>query len=54
VANARTNAEALASASGRKLGAIRSISSTQPPMMGCCPTSTGWTVQVTVTFDYAE
>jgi len=54
VANARTNAEALASASGRRLGAIRSISSTQPPMMGCCPTSSGWTVQVTVTFDYAE
>ena len=54
VANARTNAEALASASGRKLGAIRSVSSTQPPMMGCCPPSTGWTVQVTVTFDYAQ
>ena len=54
VANARINAEALASASGRKLGAIRSISSTQPPMMGCCPPSTGWTVQVTVTFDYGQ
>ena len=54
IANARTNAEALASASGRKLGAIRSISSTQPPMMGCCPPNTGWTVQVTVTFDYAQ
>jgi uncharacterized protein YggE len=54
VANARINAEALASASGRKLGAIRSISSTQPPMMGCCPPSSGWTVQVTVTFDYAQ
>ena len=54
VTNARINAEALASASGRKLGAIRSISSTQPPMMGCCPPSSGWTVQVTVTFDYAQ
>lgn len=53
VANARTNAEALASASGKKLGAIRSISSSQPPMMGCCPPNAGWTVQVTVTFDFA-
>jgi uncharacterized protein YggE len=53
VANARTNADALASASGKKLGAIRSISSTQPPMTGCCPPNAGWTVQVTVTFDYA-
>ena len=53
VANARTNAEALASASGKKLGAVRSISSTQPPMMGCCPPNAGWTVQVNVTFDYA-
>lgn len=53
IANARTNAEAMASASGRKLGAIRSMSSTQPPMMGCCPPNNGWTVQVTVTFDYA-
>jgi len=53
VANARTNAEALAAATGRKLGAARSISS-QLPMMGCCPPSAaGWTVQVTVTFDYA-
>jgi uncharacterized protein YggE len=53
VANARTNAEALASASGKKLGGIRSISSSQPPMMGCCPPNSGWTVQVTVTFDFA-
>lgn len=53
VANARTNAEALASASGKKLGAIRSISLAQPPMTGCCPPNAGWTVQVTVTFDYA-
>lgn len=53
VANARTNAEALATASGRKLGAIRSMSSSQPPMMGCCPPNAGWTVQVTVTFDFA-
>jgi uncharacterized protein YggE len=53
VTNARTNAEALAGASGKKLGAIRSISS-QLPMMGCCPpNAAGWTVQVTVTFDYA-
>jgi uncharacterized protein YggE len=53
VANARTNAEALAGASGKKLGGIRAISSTQPPMMGCCPPNAGWTVQVTVTFDVA-
>src|SRR5207249_7692860 len=53
VANARTNAEALAAASGRKVGAIRSISSSQLPMMGCCPPNSGWTVQVTVTFDFA-
>ena len=53
VANARTNAEALAAASGKKVGAIRSISSSQLPMMGCCPPNTGWTVQVTVTFDFA-
>ena len=53
VANARKNAEALAAASGKKLGAIRSISSTQPPMMGCCPPSAAWMVQVTVTFDIA-
>ena len=54
VANARSNAEALASASGKKLGGIRSISSSQPPMMGCCPPNSGWTVQVTVTFDFAS
>lgn len=53
VANARTNAEAIAAASGKKLGAIRSISSSQPPMMSCCPPTAGWTVQVTVTFDFA-
>ena len=54
IANARVNAEALAAASGKKLGAIRSVSSSQPPMMGCCPPNTGWTVQVTVTFDIAQ
>jgi len=53
VANARTNAEALAAASGRRVGAIRSIASSQLPMMGCCPPNSGWTVQVTVTFDFA-
>jgi uncharacterized protein YggE len=53
VANARTNAEALAAASGKKVGAIRSISSSQLPMMGCCTPNNGWTVQVTVTFDFA-
>ncbi|HEY3125505.1 MAG TPA: SIMPL domain-containing protein, partial [Candidatus Limnocylindria bacterium] len=53
VANARTNAEALAAASGKKVGAIRSISSSQLPMMGCCLPNTGWTVQVTVTFEFA-
>jgi uncharacterized protein YggE len=54
IANARVNAEALAAASGKKLGAIRSVSTSQPPMMGCCPPNTGWTVQVTVTFDIAQ
>ena len=53
VANARTNAEALAAATGRKVGSIRSISSSQLPMMGCCPPNSGWTVQVTVTFEFA-
>ncbi len=53
IANARTNAEAIAAASGKKLGGIRSISS-QLPMMGCCPPNSGWTVQVTVTFDLAS
>ena len=54
IANARVSAEALAAASGKKLGAIRSVSSSQPPMTGCCPPNTGWTVQVTVTFDIAQ
>ncbi len=52
LANARTNAEALAAASGRKLGAIRSISS-QLPVTGCCPPNAGWMLQITVTFEYA-
>ena len=52
LANARTNAEALAAASGRKLGALRSISS-QMPGMGCCPPNSGWMVQLTVTFEWA-
>ena len=52
LANARTNAEALAAASGRKLGAIRSISS-QMPGMGCCPPNSGWMVQLTVTFEWS-
>src|SRR3977135_1730404 len=51
LANARTNAEALAAASGRKLGAIRSILSPVPGM-GCCPPNSGWTVQLTVTFEW--
>jgi len=51
LANARTNAEALAAASGRKLGAVRSISS-QSPSMGCCPPNSGWMVQLTVTFEW--
>ena len=50
IANARANAEALAAAGGKKLGEIRSISA-QAPMLGCCPPVSGWTVQVTVTFD---
>ena len=53
LANARSTADALAAASGKKLGGIRSISS-QTPMMGCCPPNSGWTVQVTVTFDIAS
>lgn len=52
VANARTNAEALTAASGKKLGAIRSIAS-QLPNAACCPPNTGWMMQVTVTFDVA-
>jgi len=53
VVNARATAAALAAASGKKLGGFRSITS-QAPMMGCCPPNTGWTVQVTVTFDLAS
>jgi uncharacterized protein YggE len=53
IANARTSAEAIAAASGKKLGAIRSISS-QLPMMGCCPPNSGWMVQITVTFELAQ
>src|SRR5437867_2934458 len=53
LANARTNAEALAAASGRKVGPIRSISSSQLPMMRCRPPNSGWTGQVTVTLDFA-
>lgn len=53
IANARGTAEALAAASGKKLGGIRSVSS-QPPMVGCCPPGTGWMVQVTVIFDIAS
>jgi uncharacterized protein YggE len=53
IANARANAEALAAVGGKKLGEIRSISA-QAPMFGCCPPSSGWTVQVTVTFDLAQ
>ncbi len=52
LANARMNAEALAAASGRKLGAMRSISS-QLPVNGCCPPNSGWMLQLTVTFEYA-
>jgi uncharacterized protein YggE len=52
LANARTNAEAVATASGKKLGAIRSISSQQPGM-GCCPPNSGWMVQLTVTFEWS-
>ena len=50
IANARANAEALAAAGGKKLGEIRSIAA-QAPMLGCCPPVSGWSVQVTVTFD---
>lgn len=53
IANARATAEALAAAGGKKLGEIRSISA-QAPMLGCCPPVSGWTVQVTVTFDLAS
>ena len=53
IATARTSAEAIAAASGKQLGAIRSISS-QLPMMGCCPPNSGWTVQVTVTWELAQ
>jgi uncharacterized protein YggE len=53
IANARASAEAVAAASGKKLGPIRSISS-QLPMGGCCPPGNGWMVQVSVTFDLAS
>lgn len=53
VRSARNTAEALAAATGKKLGGIRSITS-QAPMLGCCPPGNGWTIQVNVTFDLAE
>ena len=51
IANARANAEAMAKASGKRLGAIHSLSAVQPTA-DCCPPGAGWRVQVTVSFDY--
>jgi len=50
--NARSNAEAIAKASGKKLGALHSISALQPSP-DCCPPGTGWRVQLTVTYEIA-
>jgi uncharacterized protein YggE len=50
--NARAAAEAIAQASGRKLGAIRSVSA-QQLYPDCCPQGNGWRVSLTVTFDIA-
>jgi uncharacterized protein YggE len=51
VANARANAEAVAKASGKRLGAVHSMSAL-PPSADCCPPGAGWRVQVTMTFEY--
>ena len=51
--NARATAEALAAASGKKLGALRSISS-QNVYPDCCPPASGWRMQITAIFDIAQ
>jgi uncharacterized protein YggE len=53
IANARSTAQALAAASGKKLAGIRSVTS-QAPTIGCCPPHVGWSVQVAVTFDLEQ
>ena len=50
--NARSAAEAIASASGRTLGAVRSVSA-QQLYPDCCPQGGGWRVMLTVTFEIA-
>jgi len=52
IASARSTADAMATASGKKLGDIRSIAS-QQLFPTCCPPNNGWQVQVTVTFNIA-
>lgn len=51
--NARATAEALASVSGKKLGALRSIAS-QQIYPDCCPSANGWRMQITAIFDIAQ
>ncbi|MBI3521489.1 MAG: SIMPL domain-containing protein [Chloroflexi bacterium] len=52
VEQARSSATSMATATGKKLGEIQSVSAMQP-MPDCCPPNTGWRVQVTVTFKIA-
>lgn len=52
IANARQVAQAMASASGKRLGEIHSISANQLYPM-CCPPQGGWNLQVTVSFAIA-
>ncbi len=50
IANARVTAQALATASGKKLGEIHSISANQIYPACCPPGQSGWTIQLTVSF----
>lgn len=51
--SARAAAEALADASGKKLGALRSISS-QQVYGDCCPPGNGWRMQLVATYDIGQ
>lgn len=50
VANAKVNAEAIALATGQKLGGVRSVSAMQL-YPDCCPQGGTWRMTLTVTFD---
>lgn len=50
LANAKTIAQAVAGASGQKLGGVRSMSAVSI-YPDCCPQGTSWRVTLTVTFD---